>query len=85
MPLRRDYARHRPPTHAVVLICAYLTGHVYAELAAVRALLTDAYGDDSTQVRNLDRHLHRLRGVGWHQRSAQRPVMVLASAGGRAG
>ncbi|MDQ4039137.1 MAG: serine/threonine protein kinase [Actinomycetota bacterium] len=31
-----------------------------AELQAVRPLLTDAFGADSTQVRNLDRHLDRL-------------------------
>lgn len=32
-----------------------------AELQAVRPVLTDAFGPDSTQVRNLDKHLDRLR------------------------
>jgi hypothetical protein len=34
-----------------------------AELEAVRPLLADAYGPDSTQVRNLAKHITRLRSV----------------------
>ena len=32
-----------------------------AELEAVRPLLADAFGPDSTQVRNLDKQIGRLR------------------------
>ncbi|MER5596078.1 hypothetical protein [Streptomyces sp. NPDC002265] len=41
------------------------SGHLdeaLAELEAVRPLLTAAFGSDSTQVRNLDKQIHRLSG-----------------------
>lgn len=41
-------------------------GHVdeaAAELRAVRRLLVSAFGPESTQVRNLDKHLARLRTI----------------------
>ena len=43
-----------------------------AELEAVRPLLADAFGADSTQVRNLDKHIDRLGSVKDHGLSAGR-------------
>jgi tetratricopeptide (TPR) repeat protein len=110
----RDYRRHLPSTHPVVLDSSYHAGHAYAETGnpdkalahlrfyvqnadssasedeahkvlesrfvigqmfaaaghpddalaefeAIRPRLAETYGPESTQVRNLDKHIRRLR------------------------
>ena len=51
---------------AQMLAAAGHPDEALAELEAVRPLLADAFGADSTQVRNLDKHIHRLGSVKDH-------------------
>jgi hypothetical protein len=64
----RDYRKHLPPNDSYVLDCAYHAGHAYAEIGkpedAVRPLLAGTFGAESTQVRNLDKQIDRLRSAG---------------------
>jgi hypothetical protein len=46
---------------AQMLAAAGRPDEALTELAAVRPLLVDAFGADSTQIRNLDKQIDRLR------------------------
>jgi hypothetical protein len=50
---------------AQMLAAAGYPDEALTELEAVRSLLADAFGADSTQVRNLDKQIDRLGSVQW--------------------
>jgi hypothetical protein len=75
----RDYRRYLAPSDAFdeeadkvlgsrfvlaqMLAAAGRADDALAELESVRPLLAVAFGADSTQVRNLDKHIDRLRSL----------------------